>query len=259
MTAQRPSLPPSVKRLFPSMSPLRRYFAQRVDPLTNLFLVLPLFAVYHLGVLTQIHRTRNGGVAWVGNGMDFFTSTALALAGGNLVAYALGAITVTLVLFALILRARRSAHLHPRLFVPVLLESALYAVLIAGTLGYVIDALGLGVLDQEGLAAQVIASCGAGLHEELVFRMALFGGGAYLLERRMRPWIGWGIALVLSSVFFSAVHYLGPFGDKLSWTTFSFRLFCGVAFALIFRFRGFALAAWTHTLYDILYFSLRHS
>lgn len=248
-----------IEKILPTVRPLRRYFTERVDPLTNLFLVLPLFIVYHVGVLIHARRGPDGNLQWVGNGVDFLTGTVLTLVHGNVLAYALLTIAVTVALLVLILIARRSAALHPKLFVPVLLESGVYAVLIAGSIGYVVDALGLGVLDTEGFGAQVVASCGAGLHEELIFRMGLFGGVGFLLSKRMRPWVGWLIALVTSSLFFSSVHYLGPLADRFSISSFAFRAFCGVAFAMIYRTRGFALAAWTHALYDIFYFAMKHS
>lgn len=251
-------MPARVRETPTVLRPIVGYFARRVDPLTNLFLVLPLFAIYHLGVLTQMRRSGQG-FTWVGNGMDFLTSTVLALVHGDILAYTAIASGVTALLALLILRARRRSSLHPRLFVPVLLESALYAFVVAGLIGSIVRTFGLGVLDHEGLPAQVIASCGAGLHEELVFRMGLFSGLGYLLSRRMRPWAGWGVALVVSSVLFSAVHYLPPLGDAFSLSSFVFRLLCGVAFAVIYRVRGFAIAAWTHALYDVFYFMLRHA
>lgn len=239
------------------LRPIVGYFERRVDPLTNLFLVLPLFGIYHLGVLTQMRHSRQG-FTWVGNGMDFLTGTVLALVHGDIMAYTAIAAGVTILLGLLILRARRQSRLHPRLFIPVLLESALYALIVASLIGSIVRTFGLGVLDQEGLPAQIIASCGAGLHEELVFRMGIFAGLGYLLSRRMNS-ARWAIALGFSSALFSAVHYLPPLGDAFSLSSFVFRLLCGVAFAIIYQLRGFAIAAWTHALYDIFYFMLRHT
>lgn len=249
---------PRVRETPTVLRPIVGYFERRVDPLTNLFLVLPLFGIYHLGVLTQMRHSRQG-FTWVGNGMDFLTGTVLALVHGDIMAYTAIAAGVTILLGLLILRARRQSSLHPRLFIPVLLESALYALIVASLIGSIVRTFGLGVLDQEGLPAQIIASCGAGLHEELVFRMGIFAGLGYLLSRRMKPWLGWLIALGFSSVLFSAVHYLPPLGDAFSLSSFVFRLLCGVAFAIIYQLRGFAIAAWTHALYDIFYFMLRHT
>lgn len=258
MTDPPPTRRVRLSRILPSVGPLRRYLAVRVDPLTNLFLVLPLFIVYHVGVVSQVKVHPDGSYQWVGNGVDFLTGSALALAHGNVLVYAVGAVVVTLVLLALILWARRDARLHPKLFVPILLESATYAVLVAGVIGYVVGALGLGVLDGKGFAAQVISSCGAGLHEELVFRMGLFHGGAWLLARRVRhAWTAWVFVGLATSALFALVHYVGPLGDRFSPSSFVFRFFLGVVFAAIYRLRGFAVAAWTHALYDILYFALR--
>lgn len=249
---------PSLGRVLPTTRTLRAYFATRVDPLTQLYLVLPLFIVYHVGVVAQVERVPGGGYRWVGNGVDFLTGTMLHLANGNVGAYALGAIVVTLVLLALILWARRGAELHPRLFGPLLGESLVYAVLFAGFVGYVVDAVGLGVLDSQSFAAQVVSSCGAGLHEELVFRMALFHGPAWLLAKRTeRPALAWAGAALASSALFSLVHYVGPLGDSFKLSTFVFRFLLGLLLAGVYRTRGFAVAAWTHTLYDILYFALR--
>ena len=234
-----------------------RLLLPQVDPLTNLFLVLPLFVVYHLGVVLLMERGPDGQFRWVGNGVDFLTGTALSLAGGNVLVYAGVSVGVTALLAGLIVQARRHAKLSPRLFVPVLIESAVYALLMAISVGSVVSSLGLGVLDANGLAAKWIASAGAGLHEELVFRMGLFHGTGYLLARRLRPWAGWLVAAVLSSFAFSAMHYLGPLGDPLRLSSFVFRLLLGVVLAGVYKARGFAIAAWTHTLYDVMYFTLR--
>lgn len=248
----------ALARTFPTLRTLGRYFSSRADALTQLFLLLPLFVVYHVGVVTQVERGPDGRIQWVGNGVDFLTGTALHLARGDVLTYLGGAVLVTLALLALILRSRRRERLHPKLFAPLLIESAVYAVLTAGLIGYVVDAVGLGVLDGGSLWTQVVSSCGAGLHEELVFRLALFHGGSWLIGRRLRrPWIAWLLVGAATSLLFAAMHYVGPLGDRFSLSSFSFRLLLGGVFAVIYRARGLAVAAWTHTLYDILYFVLR--
>jgi membrane protease YdiL (CAAX protease family) len=61
----------------------------------------------------------------------------------------------------------------------------------------------------------------------------------------------------VTSVIFAAMHYLGPLGDRFTAASFVFRLLLGGVFAVLYRTRGIAVAAWTHALYDILYFALR--
>ena len=81
----------SLARLLPSLGPLRRYFSARADPLTQLFLLLPLFITYHVGVVAQVRRGPDGALQWVGNGVDFLTASALALADQDVVTYLAGA------------------------------------------------------------------------------------------------------------------------------------------------------------------------
>ena len=58
--------------------------------------------------------------------------------------------------------------------------------------------------------------------------------------------------IVLTSLLFSAAHYVGPCGDPFRWLTFLFRFLAGVFFAVLFRYRGFGIAAGTHAFYDVL-------
>jgi hypothetical protein len=44
---------------------------------------------------------------------------------------------------------------------------------------------------------------------------------------------------------------VGQYGDPFELRSFVFRWTCGVVFTVIYRFRGFAPAVWTHTLYDV--------
>ena len=133
--------------------------------------------------------------------------------------------------------------------------SARAAVMLSSTGG------ALTLFNEQGTATPLqtsVGACGAGLHEELVFRAGLFHGGALLLAKvSRRPRAAWLVAGLVTSVVFAAMHYLGPLGDRFSASSFVFRLLLGAVFALLYRTRGIAVAAWTHALYDILYFALR--
>jgi membrane protease YdiL (CAAX protease family) len=97
-------------------------------------------------------------------------------------------------------------------------------------------------------------SLGAGLYEELLFRVLLVSG-LLMLARRV---LGFGttlantFAVVLGALIFSAFHYVGPYGDPLRLDSFVFRSIAGVAFSALYVFRGFGITAWTHALYDVL-------
>jgi membrane protease YdiL (CAAX protease family) len=108
----------------------------------------------------------------------------------------------------------------------------------------------LGALDKLVMAA------GAGFHEEVVFRGVTFAGGAALLQRfgGLNRWAALAWAAIGSAMLFAAVHHLGPMADLFTWPRFTFRALAGMFLSGLFAWRGFAVAVYTHALYDMLVF-----
>jgi Na+-translocating ferredoxin:NAD+ oxidoreductase RnfD subunit len=104
------------------------------------------------------------------------------------------------------------------------------------------------------VATKVMLALGAGIYEELVFRVLLVSAIAFIARRifRWRPVVAALAAVVLSAVIFAAFHYVGPYGDPLRLDSFVFRFIGGLAFSVLYVTRGFGITAWTHTLYDLL-------
>lgn len=111
-----------------------------------------------------------------------------------------------------------------------------------------------GALASAPTATRVMLSLGAGLYEELLFRVILVSGIAWIGRRLFgwRPWVAGLVAVSLSALTFAAFHYIGPYGDPLRLDSFVFRLIGGVAFSVLYVSRGFGITAWTHALYDLL-------
>jgi hypothetical protein len=65
------------------------------------------------------------------------------------------------------------------------------------------------------------------------------------------------VAALLAALLFSAFHYVGPYGDPWTLSSFVFRFLAGLLFSVLFLLRGFGIAAWTHALYDIFLFVFR--
>lgn len=239
----------------PKRTGLLGYFSQRVDPLTSLVLTTPIFLVYHVGLLLTDAR----------NGVDFVSGPMRALAHASLLLY-LGltlAVAAGIVIAGLWMRGR--SEVHPRMFLPVLAESTVWALVLAVSVGYVTTRLFAWTLTPMqtghpvlGPIDALVMSAGAGFHEELVFRVGLFGGGAYLLTKlaKLRPLYAVGIAAFVSSLVFSAAHYIGPFGDSFLLVTFTFRALFGLALVGLYKARGFATAVYTHAIYDVFVFTM---
>ncbi len=109
------------------------------------------------------------------------------------------------------------------------------------------------------LMASVVTSIGAGIYEELVFRLILI----CLLMLLFQDLIGLKhadaivLAVLVSAALFSAHHHVifvnGQLGcsEPFDWARFGFRTLAGIYFAGLFAIRGFGIAAGTHAFYDI--------
>ena len=224
--------------------------------LTSLILVFPLFLIYQLGVLFTLPML---------NGADFVTTFLFTSLGLTLKGYLLF-LAVVVSLFAIVVGLlKRKQQFNGRVFLPVLLESVIYA-LTMGSLIVLVMTKVLGfpptlaaALQRQGFVGRTVMSLGAGVYEETVFRLGLLGGSIAVFEKLlgMSRWAAVLGAFALSSAVFSFVHYLPPLGDAFSFGSFTFRLLAGVVFGLLFKLRGFAVAVYTHAFYDIFVLVLR--
>jgi membrane protease YdiL (CAAX protease family) len=133
----------------------------------------------------------------------------------------------------------------------VLLEAALYALTLGALVSLIVDHLlgrwlGLGVT-----APSVIAAIGAGVHEELVFRLALIAG-VVAIARPAGRHLAVAIAIAASSLVFAAAHHAGAHGEPWTAHAFAFRAIAGAVFGAVFWFRSLAHAVYAHVFYDLL-------
>jgi len=110
------------------------------------------------------------------------------------------------------------------------------------------------------LMANIVTGVGAGIYEELVFRLILI----CLLMMLFQDLLGLSHAnaivssVLISAALFSAHHHIVVLDGQLgcnapfNWTEFSFRTIAGVYFAALFAIRGFGITAGTHAFYDII-------
>ena len=221
----------------------------RSDAWTDLALTLPVFVLYHLGV------------AWLPmrNAADPVTTRLQALANQSLPLYAGLTVAVGGVFVSVLAMMGRGKAFAPQRFLGVGVEAVIYAVLMRFVGGWALEALPLqaGVDDDlaNGPFGAVVMSLGAGFYEEVAFRVALFGAGAWIIttmEGRGPTGtfllLGWALGCALA---FSGWHHIGPMADAFDMRVFVYRAVCGVVLTAIYHFRGFAPAVWTHVLYDV--------
>ena len=248
-----------VPRTSKARSPLRAYLRQSSRPLPSLAFVFPLLVIYEAGVLLL-------GPQAVRNGADVWLRQLLDLSGFGQY-FLLPALTVGLLLAWHHLthdRWRVSAAVVYVMFA----ECAVLGIVLVG-LGRLQAMAAQALLDPavstdaqraarvlpagaEGLVGRMVGYMGAGVYEEMLFRLMLLPPVAAIGFRLgARRGLRIVVAVVLTSVVFSAAHYLGPHGEAFDTFSFAFRFLAGTFFAVLFVFRGFGIAAGTHALYDV--------
>ena len=238
------------------MSPRRIATADSRNLFTNLILIFPLMMIYQLGVLVTYPML---------NGADFVSALLFGQLGFDRLQYFAFVAVVSVAFLVGIFALRRHQHFQPRVILPILLESSVYA-LTMGSLIVLVMTKVLGIspeltagLQQQGILSRFVMSLGAGVYEELVFRLGLMGG-IFALCQKVFGWGRWAsvaVALAISSIAFSAVHHIPPYGDPIRIDIFTFRVLAGLFFGALYWLRGLAVAVYTHALYDVYVLLIR--
>jgi len=228
-----------------SLSHADSYWSISRTPLTSLMFAMPLVLAYEGGVLLMGRGSpRNGADVWLRQLLD----------AAGFGAYFLLPVLTVIGLLAWHHVEHDRWRVRPGILAGMAVESVVWAAVL----------LGLGrlqghwwplaaAIDGEGLFARFVAFCGAGLYEEVLFRLLLLPALAWLMSQvgfSTAAAAFWGV--VASSVLFSLAHYVGPLGDVFTLYSFTFRFLAGLFFAILFVARGFGIAAGTHAVYDIL-------
>lgn len=236
------------------------YWQASRAPRYSLLFALPLLIIYQ--VLALVVPPGPGGVD-VRNGADVLLQAVfvwLAGAWGPRV-FMLCLIAVGAWLIAKDIRAR-PGRLSPAVLGAMLIEALLlslvFGIVVSGLTVALLGAppppmaIGLGQT-QLSDSTMLMLSIGAGIYEELLFRVLLVGLIAWTAHKFLgwRPLVAGTLATVLGALIFSAFHYIGPFGDRWEVYSFVFRTIAGLFFSAMYLTRGFGITAWTHALYDV--------
>lgn len=234
-------------------SPIADYFRATRGPWYSFLFALPVLVGYE--VLSFLIKPD-----WV-NGADAVLTRFVSLVAPGVRDQALVWITLAagVVCWRVDVQRRQKAGgdgLRLSWFLGMLVESCVYAVCFGTAVSAVRDAVpGLQASPPvTGVLERFTASLGAGIWEELLFRVILLGGLALLLVRggKVPAFPAWLVATIFSSLVFSLFHYIGNMADAFTIDSFLFRFVAGMLLATIYAARGLGVAVWTHAVYDIL-------
>jgi hypothetical protein len=241
------------KRPTPLPPPSDGYYERSRQPLQALIFLLPILCAYEVGMLAYAQ--------W--NGADLPPNSAWSLlyrmlewfgAGGHY----LPGLLVVVILISWHVARRDPWQLDPKLYLGMLAESVALAIPI------LVFAL---VWGREPLSppaaeypwqAKLVFSVGAGIYEELLFRLIAIA----LLHMILVDLIGLkhlhgaAIAIGASAVLFAAYHFTGP--TPFDPLRFVFYAIAGVYLAWLYILRGFGIVVATHAIYDIFIVAIEH-
>lgn len=106
----------------------------------------------------------------------------------------------------------------------------------------------------EGLRVQIVLALGAGVYEELVFRLYLISAltGLLTVVCRVPRRVTLPIAVVLAALAFAGCHF-GPVGSEtFSWPLFMMLTVAGAYLSMIFAVRGLGVATGCHAAYNVI-------
>jgi hypothetical protein len=240
------------------------YFSRSREPLPALLFLLPLILAYELGALfyatpatgreLSARLYLEGFLEWFGAAGDFLPGLA-----------------VVLVLLCWHLAKQDRWRFEPMLYLGMGFESLALAmplvlfglVMVPDTPVWTLAEAGAGGGGEAmPWQAELVFSIGAGVYEELVFRLAVIALVHMILVDLLKVPTGWGaLAAVLVSVaLFTAYHFTAvrPFVWPESLPRALFYIVAGIYFAVLYVQRGFGIVAGTHALYDMLIVAIAH-
>ena len=235
---------------------MRAYWQDSRKPRYSLLLALPLFIIYQVLEVLEPATPHGGSLR---NGADaILEDLSYRVAGARGPLFLMIALVGT-GLWLVIRDYRKSGReLRFGMLVVMLGEATLLAlgfgIIVGAIASHLVRPTAMLQTDVShmSVSTRLMLSLGAGLYEELLFRVLLVGSLAWLGQRVLgwRPLVAGIWAALIGAVVFSAFHYIGPYGDQLTAYSFVFRTIAGLAFSALFLLRGFGITAWTHALYD---------
>ncbi|MDA1007429.1 MAG: CPBP family intramembrane metalloprotease [Planctomycetota bacterium] len=237
------------------------YWELSLEPIQILALVAPICIAYELSLALFLRNDAGGVITNRAHEGILRVFSALGVDGTQvgLPALSIPAVGVVLVLVLWQVIARKPWTIRMPVVAGMALESFLAAIplYVAGM------AIGLAMAasvhasesaNSVPLIGRIGIALGAGLYEELLFRLALVS----LLHALLKDACGlkdalstWG-AVVIAAIAFTIYHPLAGVNGAIDGRRMLFLFIAGLWFGALFVTRGFGIAVGAHAVYDIL-------
>lgn len=231
---------------------IKHYFNSTNTLLYSYLISLPLLLLYEV----LIFVAQPDAEQTIRISVDVWIKTLFAYIGKDILSITL--IFVALVGLYVVYRERqRLSTLKMSYFFTMLIEASFYAfflsLLITSAVSGLLQIVQISPVESLTTLQQFALSLGAGLYEELFFRVILVSVLLFIFKKMVnKQTVAFAAAIILAALLFSFVHYVGAYGDPFTLGSFLFRFLFGLALNAIYLWRGFGMAAWTHAIYDLM-------
>ena len=223
---------------------IKDYFRKSSSPLYSFIITLPIFLTYELGIFWM----RNIEFNYIQNGADVLIEQAILRLGFDVIY-----VSSIIFLFVLLIIIYYQKHHFNSLSIsrPYLGAMFLESIVYASILFFLMGNLYLMDVSTNDLYCNIILSLGAGIYEELIFRVLLI----YVFYQSIKFLFRLGkfstnfYAIILSAILFSSFHFIGA--ESFNQEAFAVRFIAGIFLAFLYVQRGFGITAITHSFYDI--------
>lgn len=247
------------------------YWSTSREPWPSLLFILPFLVVYEIGAIlhAQVPASRNGADLWI---------RQLGLESGFGLEWVFPLLAPILLLLWQ-LCGRRPWKWSVETLSGMFAESLMFAMLLVvvgqlTALAFPVQQSTLSLSLAElpylstGNIPRVVSFLGAGIYEEMLFRLTLLPLSFVVLRCVLvPPRLAMAGSILFSSWLFATAHYVTSAAlfapNELTtamnmvldrpelWFSYTFRFLAGVLFSVIFWVRGFGIAVGCHILYDL--------
>ena len=224
----------------------RQYYDNTQRPLYCLLFLFPLVATHEFGALLL------RPVVWPERQLVAYRVIEKLLAWFGASGFWLPAVVLLLTLLIWHVLCRDPWRIRGWVLLLMVIESVVLTAPLL-VLGRVMMQAGAEPIGPD-LREQIVLALGAGIYEELVFRLYLIAGLTLLFESVLRAKKDHGLrlALVLSAMAFAVCHF-APIGSApFAWRHFLLLLVAGAYLGLIFVRRGLGVAAGCHAAFNLI-------
>ena len=230
------------------------YFSNTKNILVSLIFIFPFLLIYEIICFFYFrhenYQIRNSADVIIRDFFNLFGSLSDEI-------YSITLFAILLFVY-FIKKPNNKFTINYKYLLVMFVEGIIFGFLLSLLLNDISIFLVSGNLYQPNLLLNLYLCIGAGIWEEILFRLLLFSFLFKTLKAlfKNQEIFSLFISIMISSILFSLFHYIGNNADIFNFNIFILRIVGGLFLCLLYHYRGFGIAVISHISYDFILVSL---